>query len=76
MLTAALSAHYHHKMENEFTTLEKRLDQLIVQFSEVCQENLQLRGKTTRLLEENHGLKAKLNQISVRVEGVLSKLPE
>lgn len=63
-------------MENELTTLEQRLNQLIVQFSEVCQENLRLRNKSARLVEENHGLKAKLNQISTRVEDVLSKLPE
>ncbi len=62
-------------MDEEITTLEAKLTELVNAVSSLRQENYELKPSVEKLQEENKILKAKINEATMKIENLLGQLP-
>ena len=62
-------------MNDQLSSLEQRIDQLLGHFAQVRGENQDLRIRVANLESENKRLREKLNAAAERVEGLIEELP-
>lgn len=63
-------------MQNEFNTLEQKLGQLVTLTSRLRSENHQLRQELATALSQNRQYSDKIENVSDRLENLLTQLPE
>ena len=62
-------------MDEEITTLEAKLTELVNAVGSLRQENNEMKPSVEKLQEENKILKAKINEATMRIENLLGQLP-
>ena len=62
-------------MDEEITTLEAKLTELVNAVGSLRQENNEIKPSFERLQEENRILKAKINEATMKIENLLGQLP-
>ena len=66
---------YSRKMDEEITTLEAKLTELVKAVGSLRQENNEMKPSVEKLQEENKILKAKINEATMKIENLLGQLP-
>ena len=66
---------YSWQMDEEITTLEAKLTELVNAVGSLRQENNEMKPSVEKLQEENKILKAKINEATMRIENLLGQLP-
>ena len=66
---------YSWKMDEEITTLEAKLTELVNAVGSLRQENNEMKPSVEKLQEENKILKAKINEATMKIENLLGQLP-
>lgn len=66
---------YSWKMDEEITTLEAKLTELVKAVGSLRQENNEMKPSVEKLQEENKILKAKINEATMKIENLLGQLP-
>ena len=62
-------------MDEEITTLEAKLTELVNAVGSLRQENNEMKPTVEKLQEENKILKAKINEATMKIENLLGQLP-
>ena len=62
-------------MDEEITTLEAKLTELVNAVGSLRQENNEMKPSVEKLQEENKILKAKINEATRKIENLLGQLP-
>ena len=62
-------------MDEEITTLEAKLTELVNAVGSLRQENNEMKPSFEKLQEENKILKAKINEATMKIENLLGQLP-
>ena len=62
-------------MDEEITTLEAKLTELVNAVGSLRQENNEMKPSVEKLQEENKILKAKINEATIKIENLLGQLP-
>ena len=62
-------------MDEEITTLEAKLTELVNAVGSLRQENNEIKPSFEKLQEENRILKAKINEATMKIENLLGQLP-
>lgn len=62
-------------MNEQLSSLEQRIDQLLGHFAQVRGENQDLRIRVANLESENKRLREKIDAAAERVEGLIEGLP-
>jgi|TARA_B110000977_G_scaffold64483_1_gene87755 uncharacterized coiled-coil DUF342 family protein len=62
-------------MDEEITTLEAKLTELVNAVGSLRQENNEMKPSVKKLQEENKILKAKINEATMKIENLLGQLP-
>ena len=62
-------------MDEEITTLEAKLTELVNAVGSLRQENNEMKPSVEKLHEENKILKAKINEATMKIENLLGQLP-
>ena len=62
-------------MDEEITTLEDKLTQLVNAVSSLRHENNEIKPSVEKLQEENRILKSKINEATMKIENLLGQLP-
>ena len=62
-------------MDEEITTLEAKLTELVDAVGSLRQENNEMKPSVEKLQEENKILKAKINEATMKIENLLGQLP-
>ena len=62
-------------MDEEITTLETKLTELVNAIGLLRQENIEMKPSVEKLQEENKILKAKINEATMKIENLLGQLP-
>ena len=62
-------------MDEEITTLEAKLTELVDAVGSLRQENNEMKPSVEKLQEENKILKAKINEATIKIENLLGQLP-
>jgi|TARA_B110000444_G_scaffold115611_1_gene108952 FtsZ-binding cell division protein ZapB len=62
-------------MDEEITTLEAKLTELVNAVGSLRQENNEIKPSVEKLQEENKILKAKINEATMKIENLLGQLP-
>ena len=62
-------------MDEEITTLEAKLTELVNAVGSLRQENNEMKPSLEKLQEENKILKAKINEATMKIENLLGQLP-
>jgi cell division protein ZapB len=63
-------------MDGDVTALESKLDQFLVHFKELREENRMLRERVVGLEGEKSSLTDKIQTARVRLEALMERLPE
>ena len=66
---------YSWQMDEEITTLEAKLTELVNAVGSLRQENNEMKPSLEKLQEENKILKAKINEATMKIENLLGQLP-
>jgi FtsZ-binding cell division protein ZapB len=66
---------YSCLMDEEITTLEAKLTELVNAVGSLRQENNEMKPSLEKLQEENKILKAKINEATMKIENLLGQLP-
>lgn len=66
---------YSWKMDEEITTLEAKLTELVNAVGSLRQENNEMKPSVEKLQEENKILKAKINEATMKIENLLGQFP-
>ena len=66
---------YSYQMDEEITTLETKLTELVNAVGSLRQENNEMKPSVEKLQEENKILKAKINEATMKIENLLGQLP-
>mgnify|MGYP000411561744 FL=1 len=66
---------YSWEMDEEITTLEAKLTELVNAVGSLRQENNEMKPSVEKLQEENKILKAKINEATMKIENLLGQLP-
>ena len=66
---------YSWKMDEEITTLEAKLTELVNAVGSLRQENNEMKPSVKKLQEENKILKAKINEATMKIENLLGQFP-
>ena len=66
---------YSLEMDEEITTLEAKLTELVNAVGSLRQENNEMKPSVEKLQEENKILKAKINEATMKIENLLGQLP-
>lgn len=67
---------YSATMDADFKSLEERVAKLIALCQALREENVQMRQEVTRLHQESQSLKLNMTQASVKLERLLTALPD
>ncbi|MDA7691053.1 hypothetical protein N8782_01560 [Methylophilaceae bacterium] len=62
-------------MDEEITTLEAKLTELVNAVGSLRQENNEMKPSVEKLQEENKILKAKINEATMKIENLLGQFP-
>ena len=62
-------------MDEEITTLETKLTELVNAVGSLRQENNEMKPSIEKLQEENKILKTKINEATMKIENLLGQLP-
>ena len=62
-------------MDEEITTLEAKLTELVNAVVSLRQENNEMKPSVEKLQEENKILKAKINEATMKIENLHGQLP-
>ncbi|XOJ84508.1 hypothetical protein ABXT54_06630 [Methylophilaceae bacterium Uisw_099_01] len=62
-------------MDEEITTLESKLTELVNAVGSLRQENNEMKPSIEKLQEENKILKTKINEATMKIENLLGQLP-
>ena len=62
-------------MDEEITTLEAKLTELVKAVGLLRQENNEMKPSVEKLQEENKILKAKINEATMKIENLLGQFP-
>ena len=62
-------------MDEEITTLEAKLTELVNAVGSLRQENNEMKPSVKKLQEENKILKAKINEATMKIENLLGQFP-
>ena len=62
-------------MDEEITTLEAKLTELVNAVGSLRQENNEIKPSFEKLQEENRILKSKINEATIKIENLLGQLP-
>jgi FtsZ-binding cell division protein ZapB len=62
-------------MDEEITTLEAKLTELVNAVGSLRQENNEMKPSLEKLQEENKILKAKINEATMKIENLLGQFP-
>ena len=62
-------------MDEEITTLEAKLTELVNAVGSLRQENNEMKPSVEKLQEENKILKAKINEAIMKIENLLGQFP-
>ena len=62
-------------MDEEITTLEAKLTELVNAVGSLRQENNEIKPSFEKLQEENKILKAKINEATMKIENLLGQFP-
>ena len=62
-------------MDEEITTLEAKLTELVNAVGSLRQENNEMKPSVEKLQEENKILKAKINEATIKIENLLGQFP-
>ena len=62
-------------MDEEITTLEAKLTELVKAVGSLRQENNEMKPSVEKLQEENKILKAKINEATMKIENLLGQFP-
>ena len=62
-------------MDEEITTLEAKLTELVNAVGSLRQENNEMKPSVEKLQEENKILKTKINEATIKIENLLGQLP-
>jgi FtsZ-binding cell division protein ZapB len=62
-------------MDEEITTLEAKLTELVNAVGSLRQENNEMKPSVEKLQEENKILKAKINEAAMKIENLLGQFP-
>jgi len=62
-------------MDEEITTLEAKLTELVNAVGSLRQENNEMKPSVEKLQEENKILKSKINEATMKIENLLGQLP-
>jgi len=62
-------------MDEEITTLETKLTELVNAVGSLRQENNEMKPSLEKLQEENKILKAKINEATMKIENLLGQFP-
>ena len=62
-------------MDEEITTLEAKLTELVNAVGSLRQENNEIKPSFEKLQEENRILKAKINEATMKIENLLGQFP-
>ena len=62
-------------MDEEITTLEAKLTELVNAVGSIRQENNEMKPSVEKLQEENKILKTKINEATMKIENLLGQLP-
>ena len=66
---------YSWEMDEEITTLEAKLTELVNAVGSLRQENNEMKPSLEKLQDENKILKAKINEATMKIENLLGQLP-
>ena len=66
---------YSWEMDEEITTLEAKLTELVNAVGSLRQENNEMKPYLEKLQEENKILKAKINEATMKIENLLGQFP-
>ena len=66
---------YSWNMDEEITTLEAKLTELVNAVGSLRQENNEMKPSVEKLQEENKILKTKINEATIKIENLLGQLP-
>jgi len=66
---------YSWEMDEEITTLEAKLTELVNAVGSLRQENNEMKPSVEKLQEENKILKAKINEATMKIENLLGQFP-
>lgn len=66
---------YSWQMDEEITTLEAKLTELVNAVGSLRQENNEMKPSVEKLQEENKILKTKINEAAMKIENLLGQLP-
>ena len=66
---------YSWEMDEEITTLEAKLTELVNAVGSLRQENNEMKPSIEKLQEENKILKTKINEATMKIENLLGQLP-
>jgi len=66
---------YSWEMDEEITTLEAKLTELVNAVGSLRQENNEMKPSVEKLQEENKILKTKINEATMKIENLLGQLP-
>ena len=66
---------YSWEMDEEITTLEAKLTELVNAVGSLRQENNEMKPSVKKLQEENKILKAKINEATMKIENLLGQFP-
>ena len=66
---------YSWQMDEEITTLEAKLTELVNAVGSLRQENNEMKPSLEKLQDENKILKAKINEATMKIENLLGQLP-
>ena len=66
---------YSWQMDEEITTLEAKLTELVNAVGSLRQENNEMKPSVEKLQEENKILKTKINEATMKIENLLGQLP-
>ena len=62
-------------MDEEITTLETKLTELVNAVGSLRQENNEMKPSVEKLQQENKILKAKINEATMKIENLLGQFP-
>ena len=62
-------------MDEEITTLEAKLTELVNAVGSLRQENNEMKPSVEKLQEENKILKTKIDEATMKIENLLGQLP-
>ena len=62
-------------MDEEITTLEAKLTELVNAVGSLRQENNEMKPSLEKLQEENKILKSKINEATMKIENLLGQFP-